>query len=197
MPGLPTQFDGREVWIGLLPPVMNQGRCGSCWAFASTGALASRFNIQSMGLLHVQLSALKMILCDFQGAELDIDNTNVYATTEVSSKALSTTACFGNSLFDASRYLYQIGSCTEECGPYDRNYGSHSIAGGNFTQGLGEFTGSSTSIPFCSDVFGPFGDMCTGYSYTRRSGRERGTPQRAYKALLFYVIAGTPSHGGT
>ena len=73
---LPDQFDGREVWKGLLPPVMNQGKCGSCWAFASTGSLGARFNIQSMGLLRVQLSALKLILCDFQGAELDLDASN-------------------------------------------------------------------------------------------------------------------------
>ena len=29
---LPVQFDGREVWRGLLTPVINQGSCGSCWS---------------------------------------------------------------------------------------------------------------------------------------------------------------------
>ena len=44
---LPKSFDGREVWKGLITPPKNQGTCGSCWAFASTGVLADRFNIQS------------------------------------------------------------------------------------------------------------------------------------------------------
>jgi hypothetical protein len=194
---IPDDFDGREVWVGLLPPVMNQGQCGSCWAFASTGALAARFNIQSMGLLNIQLSALKLILCDLQGAEIDVDTLNTYGASRVASKALSTSACYGNSLMDASRYLYQIGTCTEKCAPYDQNYGEHNIAGGKFTQGLGQFGGASNAIPYCGDVFGPFGDMCTGYAYTVRSGRERGVPQRAYKALHFYALAGVKADGGS
>jgi len=28
---IPNSFDGREIWRGLLTPVMNQGSCGSCW----------------------------------------------------------------------------------------------------------------------------------------------------------------------
>tara|TARA_Y100000389_G_scaffold798_2_gene846 strand:+ start:817 stop:2256 length:1440 start_codon:yes stop_codon:yes gene_type:complete len=194
---IPDDFDGREVWVGLLPPVMNQGQCGSCWAFASTGALAARFNIQSMGLLNIQLSTLKLILCDLQGAEIDVDTLNTYGASRVASKALSTSACYGNSLMDASRYLYQIGTCTEECAPYDKNYGEHNIAGGKFTQGLGQFGGASNAIPYCGDVFGPFGDMCTGYAYTVPSGRERGVPQRAYKALHFYALAGIKADGGS
>ena len=30
---IPEIFDGRKAWDGLLPPVNNQGTCGSCWAF--------------------------------------------------------------------------------------------------------------------------------------------------------------------
>lgn len=28
----PDTFDGRDIWRGLLTPVMNQGSCGSCWS---------------------------------------------------------------------------------------------------------------------------------------------------------------------
>ena len=193
---IPDSFDGRTVWEGLLPPVMNQGKCGSCWAFASTGSLAARFNIQSMGLLHIQLSALKLILCDYQGAEIDLDTTDVYGASSVAAKALSASACYGNSLLDASRYLYQIGTCTEKCAPYHQSYGDHNIVS-DYTGELGDFDGTSSSLPFCGEVFGPFGDMCSDYAYTMSVGSEHGTPERFYKAHHFYMLAGTKRDGGS
>ena len=38
-------FDSRDVWPGCISRIYTQGLCGSCWAFASTTALASRFCI--------------------------------------------------------------------------------------------------------------------------------------------------------
>ena len=70
----PNIFDGRKVWEGLLSPVQNQGKCGSCWAFSSTSTLSDRFNIQSLGKLNIVLSASRLILCDMSGLE---DFTNL------------------------------------------------------------------------------------------------------------------------
>ncbi|HEO71621.1 MAG TPA: hypothetical protein ENN80_10190, partial [Candidatus Hydrogenedentes bacterium] len=36
---LPSSFDWRTEVAGGLPPVRNQGACGSCWAFATVGTL--------------------------------------------------------------------------------------------------------------------------------------------------------------
>ena len=69
---VPSSFDGKKIWKGILSPVVDQGKCGSCWAFASTGVLADRFNIQSRGLLNIQLSPSRLVLCDWQGAEYDV-----------------------------------------------------------------------------------------------------------------------------
>ena len=98
---IPDVFDGRVVWKGLLTPVRNQGKCGSCWAFASTSTLADRFNIQSIGQINVELSPAKLILCDFMGAEWDVDHpeTNPEEVGEINAANISTGACRGNTLF--------------------------------------------------------------------------------------------------
>ncbi len=33
---LPARFDGREEWGDLIHPVMDQGDCGSSWAFSTS-----------------------------------------------------------------------------------------------------------------------------------------------------------------
>lgn len=42
----PLTFDGRKVWGRALGPVMDQGACGSCYAFACAAMLGDRFNIR-------------------------------------------------------------------------------------------------------------------------------------------------------
>ena len=63
-------FDGRNVWKNLITPPLNQGNCGSCWAFAATSTLADRFSIQSQGKLKVKLSPTKLILCNTLNKDL-------------------------------------------------------------------------------------------------------------------------------
>jgi hypothetical protein len=47
---LPTKFDSRERWPGAITKVMDQGECGSCWAFSSCTVFSDRIKIAKGGL---------------------------------------------------------------------------------------------------------------------------------------------------
>ena len=59
---LPSSFDWRDTG---LPPVRNQGGCGSCWAFGTVGALESQIMIQSGTA--VDLSEQYLVSCNESG----------------------------------------------------------------------------------------------------------------------------------
>jgi len=190
---VPDSFDGRVVWKGLLTPVRNQGKCGSCWAFASTSTLADRFNIQSVGQMHVDLSPAKLILCDFMGKEWDVDHpeTDPELAEEINADNISTGACRGNTLYDAWRYLYTLGTTTEQCIPYDK-----SIKNETSFNSVADFS-RDDHLPFCTIISGPVGDMCADVAENNITGDEYGTPARFYRCLHFYSIAGTPKDKGS
>lgn len=190
---IPDEFDGRRIWEGLLSPVKNQGKCGSCWAFASTSALADRFNIQSAGLLHLDLSPAKLIICDYMGLNFNKihPETNPEASIKLNLDSLKTGACHGNSLYNAWRYLFVIGTNLQSCVPYDKKLG------GDFSfKSLSNFE-SDDQLPLCDTTTGPIGDMCSDVNVDVFSGDEYGTPARFYRAIHFYSIAGTPKDGGS
>jgi len=193
---IPDSFDGRITWKGLLSPVINQGSCGSCWAFASTACLADRFNIQSLGLMHVELSAAKLILCNWEGPELELQNINPELEADklqtLNLKSINTGACFGNTLYDAWRYLYLLGTPTEQCVPYNKTIGTNKVS----YKHLSNFA-DPTSIPFCTTITGMIGDMCAGSYYDEYLGEETGEPAKRYRAYHFYAVAGTKNDKGS
>lgn len=190
---VPDSFNGVRVWRGLLSPIRNQGSCGSCWAFASTSTLADRFNIQSRGLMNVELSPAKLVICDYQGEEWKVAHPELTPEQvgDVAMKTLNSSSCTGNTLYDAWRYLYTIGTNTEKCVPYDETLGQ------DFKfKSLSKFD-KQNQLPICTNIGGRIGDMCTDVSFDEYSGDEYGTPARFYRCIHFYSVAGTEKDGGS
>ena len=61
---LPDSFDAREQWPGSVHAILNQGQCGSCWAFSATEVLSDRFAIHSNNTIDVVLSPQDLVSCD-------------------------------------------------------------------------------------------------------------------------------------
>ena len=61
---VPSSFDSRKQWPNCIHPIVNQGQCGSCWAFGATEALSDRFCIDSNGGTDVVLSPQYLVSCD-------------------------------------------------------------------------------------------------------------------------------------
>lgn len=61
---LPESFDWRKEHGSCIHPVLNQGHCGSCWAFAATEVLSDRFCLATNGSIHVVLSPGDLLACE-------------------------------------------------------------------------------------------------------------------------------------
>ena len=189
---IPQTFDGRRAWAGLLTPVFDQGKCGSCWGFASTGMLGDRFNIGSVGLMKVVLSAAKVIICDTDSKNFSIfhpdkrKNTTLERKTE---KTIDKLSCYGNTLVRALNYLYIYGTTSEGCVPYVN------LKKGNMHLYNLQTLESSDSLPLCNRVTGPNGDMCVDYYTDEKSGTEAGTPAKFFRCALYYSLYGIEKNG--
>jgi len=89
-------------WVskGAVTPVKDQQRCGSCWAFSSTGALEGAYFVASGKL--VSLSEEDLVQCDHDG-----DN-----------------GCQGGLMDNAFGWVKQNGICTESDYPYTSGGGT-------------------------------------------------------------------------
>ncbi|XP_059287926.1 cathepsin B-like protease 3 [Lycium ferocissimum] len=99
---LPQEFDARVAWpnCSTIGRILDQGHCGSCWAFGAAESLSDRFCIHYG--LNISLSANDILACCgfFCGD-----------------------GCDGGYPLQAWQYFVRKGVVTEECDPYFDNEG--------------------------------------------------------------------------
>lgn len=178
----PKSFEGKRIWKKYLSNIYDQGICGSCWAFASVGALSDRFNIQSLGKIHVNLSPVRLVICDTNGLEENsIQPSPLSDPTTASNqmqKIVDHYGCGGNTVAEAWRFLYVIGTNEISCLPLD-------------------ILTRATRLPSCIKITGPTYDMCNDYYFNYNNGVQYGTPAKFYSANRIYSVAGTKKHNGS
>nr|ACN40436.1 unknown [Picea sitchensis] len=94
---LPKQFDAREAWpqCTSVQTILDQGHCGSCWAFGAVEALSDRFCIHHK--VNVTLSENDLVACcGFMCGD----------------------GCDGGYPISAWQYFISTGVVTAECDPY-------------------------------------------------------------------------------
>jgi len=66
---IPISYDLRQLYPKSLSinNILNQGDCGSCWAFGTSESLSDRLYIASNGSIDVQLSPQILVSCDWEG----------------------------------------------------------------------------------------------------------------------------------
>ncbi|KAF4370383.1 hypothetical protein F8388_016120 [Cannabis sativa] len=99
---LPKSFDSRTAWsqCSTISRILDQGHCGSCWAFGAVEALSDRFCIHFN--MNISLSVNDLLSC---------------------CGFMCGSGCDGGYPISAWRYLNHHGVVTEECDPYFDNTG--------------------------------------------------------------------------
>ncbi|CAO2824729.1 unnamed protein product [Amaranthus hypochondriacus] len=94
---LPKEFDARTAWpqCSTIGRILDQGHCGSCWAFGAVESLSDRFCIHYG--MNISLSANDLLAC---------------------CGFLCGSGCNGGSPYYAWRYFVDHGVVTDECDPY-------------------------------------------------------------------------------
>ena len=122
---LPQKFHANDYWTDLVVPSIDQGECGSCWAFATSSCLTERFNILvSKKILGNCLSPNLLIACnraiEFQYQRKKFDK-NANKHVQIGNDILNKYGCHGNSIISTCFFLHFIGSIRYQCSPYIGN----------------------------------------------------------------------------
>lgn len=161
---LPKIFDGRIVWRNYLTPIRYQGSCENCWAIATVTAFSDRLSIMTNNYANTQLSSLNMTVCSDVIAPKPYYDPSVISQTNFIKH--SDEACFGNTIYNALRFLHVYGAlelfCSSKASLQTRGY-----------KYSDDFV-TIQDVPNCQSLFGNDFDQCILKGVAARYFRTRG-----------------------
>ena len=196
---VPATFNGRDRWKSLIADPLFQGQCAACWAFASASALSDRFNIQSMGRLHLTLSPTRLILCAAASCN-NKDNTWVDPLLFGCDASKMAGCEKGTTMVTAAIFLFLFGTFENKCLPADKDLIVHFPTPEEIKSTSTDPTRSTAQSPLmeingkyiypsiqrsddehvqCTSVTGTYSDTCASLEYARH-----------WRAKTFYTISG-------
>eukprot|EP00300_Choanocystis_sp_HF-7_P002513 c11908_g1_i1.p2 GENE.c11908_g1_i1~~c11908_g1_i1.p2 ORF type:complete len:199 (-),score=28.23 c11908_g1_i1:356-952(-) len=128
---LPTSFDARAEWPGCIGAVLNQGDCGSCWAFAASEVLSDRFCIASGGAVNVTLSPENLLECEKLNLKCEMGSLPQWAWAFLTETGVATMDCVPYTSGGG-----QTPKCSHQCAAASQPYTLYRSA--NYSQ-LGDF----------------------------------------------------------
>ena len=165
---MPESFNPIEQWGFFLSVVRNQGKCGACWAMASSKTLADRYSILTRGAIVDDLSAYQMIMC--QGTIFPSILLDDQSLSRINLEAHTEGACNGNTLFTAMDFMYSVGLVSTRC-----------VNHGLFKKyDIPDITTISNpdSVPLCQSILGSDYDQCL----------DRSIAPRYYRTIAGYKV---------
>lgn len=179
---IPSHFDGRDIWRDVLSDRVDQGNCGSCWAFAATTCFCDRVNIFLGYKRFETLSADLLVRCDIEAALFGIDeSSNKAKFEEIYRRTADNAGCYGSTLLNAWLYLMYFGTTSGACvNVSDGKDPYASIDPGIWLRG------SASTDTNCITSIGRYQDFCSDTFDDRKI--VRGTPlQRVFVNSVYNI----------
>jgi len=107
---LPGEFDGRTQWPNCIHPILDQGACAYCWAFAATEVLSDRFCIFSNDSVNVVLSPQNLLSCEEENIDCTLGSLPNFAWGYLQNYGIATLSCVPYVSGDGS-----VPSCQTQC----------------------------------------------------------------------------------
>jgi cathepsin B len=178
---IPCHFDGRVIWKHLLGPIMNQGECGACYAYATNSVLGDKYAIHTLGQVRPVLNPLETAMCALMGTTQqfrdDVHSIQMHDPLWMSTRTMDVglSACRGNSIYVMGMNLFASGGVETTCVSYTM---------------LKLYSTKWGNLPKCTDVEGSEADMCCqSLSDTVCAPEVIRRSQRIWPAKSYYMVS--------